>query len=222
MPGLALDRPLGPSEVHQLVADTILTSNKKGRPINVSGLVNPEYCAIETDIRDVDRNAFARLNRDTFPRIANAFVNRLIAAGIIERYWTQSQPHSIYRLHPEKVASLEVLTILEGITTSEFVEALGDHDLRVRCESVVLRAAPTDSLLREAVTVLEGRLRNLLGDEPADRRACLRGFYIPTVAKCGSSLKGTDKKMYSTWSVDCWASTERRSTIAWRNYHPRW
>ena len=165
-----VNRPLEPVEVQQFVASTILAIVERGHSINALGLVNPEHCAIETGMSNGARRIFVQTNKDTFPRIANTFVNRLIDTQIIERDWTQGDAYEVYRLNPDRAVSLELRTTPEGIATVEFVESLEDGDLRLRCEAAALRAAPPESMLREAVNTLEDRLGKFLGPEPVDRR----------------------------------------------------
>lgn len=114
-----------------------------------------------------DVRTFYEVNKASFKDIANPFVNRLITANIIERDWASHA--NFHRLNPERAKSLESITTLDGFTTLEFVETISDADLRSRCEATVLRNEFADSLLREALTVLEDRLRNLLPDSHEGR-----------------------------------------------------
>ena len=183
MNGPDVNRPLDPVEVQQFVASTILTIAERGHSINALGLVNPDHCAIETGMRNGDRRIFVQTNKDTFPRIANTFVNRLIDTQIIERDWTQGEAYEVYRLSPERAVSLELRTTPEGIATVEFVEGLEDGDLRLRCEAAALRAAPPESMLRDAVNTLEDRLRKFIGPEPVDRRDLAARVLDPQAGK---------------------------------------
>ncbi len=162
-----LDRPLTQTETHQLVATTVLSCAEEDRPIDPSGLVNAEACANQLGIQSKDREQFRKDNRDTFPDLANPFVNRLIQVGVLERDWVGHG--NVYKLNPERKETLKMLTTLEGITTTDFVEGLHDESLRSRCEAMVINVGSADTLVREAATVLEDRLRGFVSGS-VDRR----------------------------------------------------
>ena len=159
------DSPLQHHEVHEVVARAILAmaaDTSQGQYIDIPALVNPESCVVRLGLSGNDRQAFARVNRESFSPIANSFVNRLITANVVERDWTANP--NLYRLNPELTHSLETITTPDGFTTLEFVETIKDSELRSRCGATVLQNVYADSLLREAVTVLEDRLRGLLSE----------------------------------------------------------
>ena len=156
-------------EIRQLVAAAILSIHKERGIISPSNLVHPEACAVQVGIPQPDRLNFGTLNRDSFGPTANSFVNRLIQVQILQQDWSGGGS-DWFLLNVEMSGSLEMLTTVEGTTTTEVIEALDDDELRSRCETVVLRAGKPDSLLREAATVLEDRLRKLYGSERIDRR----------------------------------------------------
>ncbi len=91
----------------------------------------------------------------------------MIQVGILERDWVAGG--SLHKLNLERKEALEMLTTLEGLTTTEFVEALHAKSLRARCQAMVINTGSADTLVREAVTVLEDRLRESV-DPPVDRR----------------------------------------------------
>lgn len=169
----SLDRPLEPPEILQVIAKAILTTAESGNPISVPNLVNPEACGIMLGYPSQIVVQFGRLNRETFSGIANTHVNRLISANILQRDWTQGGSSNLFLLSPERSASLDSFTTLVGVSTYAFVETLDDDVLRTRCEAAVLAGSPPDSLLREAATVLEDRLRNHL---PINVRVDRRGL----------------------------------------------
>ena len=150
-----------------MIADAVLSYAKEHRPFTPSDLVDAEVCAVQLGIVSMDRESFRKANRDTFPDMANAFVNRLIQVGILEHDWVAGRYQ--HKLNPERKEALEMLTTLEGLATTEFVEALHDESLRVRCQAMVINTGAADTLVREAVTVLEDRLRAYV-DAPFDRR----------------------------------------------------
>ena len=71
-------------EAHQLIAGAILSFAEADRPISPSELVNAEACAVQIGIASANREQFRKANADTFPGLANTFVNRLIQVGILE------------------------------------------------------------------------------------------------------------------------------------------
>ena len=167
------DRPLSVPEVHKAVAQAALAMSEdesNRRLIDMVRLVDPDGCAIALDLTGQQRQSFARVNRPTFAQIANRFVNRLVQAGIVERDWS-TMSDKLYLLNPEKSTALDSITSLEGFSTLEFVETLNDPELRLRCEEIALRGTPVDTLVRDASTVLEDRLRDMIeeGRRPARR-----------------------------------------------------
>jgi len=152
-------RPLNSVEIGRVIASTILKLNLSGAMIDPSALTNGEFCAMTLGSSGNARVEFAGINRNTFPDAANTFVNRLIKSGVLEHDWATGRS-GIYKLSPEMTTSLEVIITLEGMEISEFVDTLDDSELKKRCEIVVLRAGKPDSLLREAMTVLEDRLNS--------------------------------------------------------------
>ncbi len=71
-----LARPMTPTEAHQLIAAAVLPYAEEDRPISPSELVNTEACAVQLGISSTDREPFRSANANTFPEIANTFVNR--------------------------------------------------------------------------------------------------------------------------------------------------
>ena len=100
-----------------------------------------------------DREKFRHINSESFPNLANTFVDSLLRIGILEHYWVAGP--NLYKLNPNRKATLETLTTLEVLEASEFVETLHDDELRVRCESMLINTGSPDTLIREASTVLE-------------------------------------------------------------------
>ena len=149
-----------------MIACAILSFAKEDRPIQPSALVRAEACAVQIGIAPVNREQFRKVNRDTFPEPANAFVNRLIQVGVLEHDWVTGYH---YKLNPERKETLQMLTTLEGLATTQFVETLHDDVIRARCEAKINTGSP-DTLIREAATVLEDRLRTSV-EGPVDRRA---------------------------------------------------
>ena len=162
------ERQLTRIEAHQLIAATILSFAETDRIIQPSALVHAEACAVQLGIASANREQFRKANTETFPEYANPFVNRLIQVGILEHDWTTGgQNH--FKLNPDRKETLQTLTTLEGLATTEFVETLHDDILRVRCEAMVINTGSPDTLIREAATVLEDRLRDSV-QGPIDRR----------------------------------------------------
>ena len=122
---------------------------------------------MQIGIRSADREQFRQANRDHFPALANDFVNRLIRVGVLEPNWVAGG--NLHQLNPERKETLQMLTTLEGLATTEFVETLRDDVLRARCEAMVINTGSPDTLIREAATVLEDRLRKSV-EGPVDRR----------------------------------------------------
>ncbi len=162
-----LDRPLTQPEIHQLIAGAILSFTESDRPMQAAELVNTESCAVQLGATGSDREKFRHINSESFPNLANTFVNSLLRIGILEHYWVAGP--NLYKLNPNRKATLETLTTLEVLEASEFVETLHDDELRVRCESMLINTGSPDTLIREASTVLEDRLRQLV-DGKVDRR----------------------------------------------------
>lgn len=162
-----LVRQMTHTEAHQLIADAVLSYAEEHRSFTPSDLVNAEACAVQLGIASMDRESFRKANADTFPDMANTFVNQLIQVGILEHDWVAGRYQ--HKLNPERKEALEMLTTLEGLATTEFVEALHDKSLRARCQAMVINTGAADTLVREAVTVLEDRLRAFV-DAPVDRR----------------------------------------------------
>ena len=162
-----LDRPMTRMEAHQLIAGAIMSFAEEDRPIQPSALVHAEACAVQIGIAPVNREQFRKTTFDTFPEFANDFVNRLIQIGVLERNWVLGG--NLFKLNPERKETLRLLTTLEGLATTEFVETLHDDVLRAHCEAMVINTGSPDTLIREAATVLEDRLRRLV-EGPVDRR----------------------------------------------------
>ncbi len=144
-------------------------------------LVNSEGCWIQLDLPPQYRERFRKQNPvESFGRVANRFLNQLVRAGILERDWTSS-PH--YRVTPEGMATLTTFTTSEAIATAEFVQTVQDNELRARADFVVLRGGKPDSLLREAATVLEDRLRSFIPGVKVDRRGVAAKVLHPKTGK---------------------------------------
>jgi hypothetical protein len=121
-------------------------------------------------------------------------VNRLIQIQALQRDWSGGNPHNIFLLNREFAPTLDMLTSLEATATLDVVEALDDTELRSRCEPLVLRPGPPDSLLREALTVLEGRLRVHLGKQGVQRRDLAAKVLHPESGKLKNLLPERDRQ----------------------------
>ena len=139
----------------------------------MASLVHPGACVRALNLRSRELQLFPRVNSEgqpTFTQIANRFVNRLVQTGIVERDWSTMSDKQ-YLLNPEKSKALESITSLQGFSTLEFAETLNDPELRSRCEEIAIRGTPVDTLVRDASTVLEDRLRQILKpSQQIDRR----------------------------------------------------
>jgi len=162
-----LDRPMTRPEIHQLIAGAILSFTESDRPMQAAELVNAEACAVQLGATGSDRRKFSQINSEPFPEPANTFVNNLMRIGVLEHYWVAGP--NMYKLNPNRKGTLETITTLEVLENIEFVETLGDDELRVRCESLLINTGSADTLIREASTVLEDRLRQFVNGK-VDRR----------------------------------------------------
>jgi len=163
----ASNQPMTKMEAHQLIAAAILAIAEKEAYIAPAALVHAEACAVEVGIDQSHRQQFPR-NNPEFTDIANAFVNRLIRVGVLERNWAAGG-NSIFKLNPEHTETLHAMTTGEGLANVGFVETLNDSVLRARCQMFLITGGKSDTLLREAATVLEDRLRQWV-DGSFDRR----------------------------------------------------
>ncbi|MCH8801238.1 MAG: hypothetical protein IH963_10050 [Chloroflexi bacterium] len=162
-----LNRPLNQSETQQLIAGAILALTEAEQQISPANLTSAEHCALQLGIISADRETFRKANFATFPVLANTFINRLIQVGVLEHDWVAGT--NSHKLNPNRKPTLAMLTTHEGLEITEFVETLHDAGLRSRCESMLINTGSPDTLIREAVTVLEDRLRQSV-EGKVDRR----------------------------------------------------
>ena len=101
-------------------------------------------------------------------RQLSEFVNRLIVRGILSRAWEQSDQHYFVTTYGRE-ALTDIATLLQFEST-EFIETLQDSELKERCGDVLARTKHFDSMVRDAVAVLEDRLKKMPDVATSGRR----------------------------------------------------
>jgi hypothetical protein len=113
------------------------------------------------DFKNVNGNAGAS-------RKVSAFLGRLMGLGVLCRDFDQSDQH--YFVSPSGIEFLENLSAPLDWTSADFVDSVQDPELKDRCGDVLLRSRKFDSMVRDAIAVLEDRLKKLPNVRTSKRR----------------------------------------------------
>lgn len=165
------DRPLTEGEVQALICECILKLGRRNGLIQAPQLVRVDSVVETGGLRGPEAQVVYELNKEIWTqRKLSEFVNRLIARGILSRAWEQSHSDVFYFVSEYGLTVLEDISSLLDFQATEFVEALQDPELRERCGDVLNRTKKHDSMIRDAIAVLEDRLKNLPGVNLSHRR----------------------------------------------------
>lgn len=161
------DRPLLAGEVAVIVLESIkkLAGGPDSR-FQVQSVVFAD--SVQATFGNVISRKFAELNRDIFGLYANAFVNRLFRAGILDAYFIEGHPMSTAIVPASKWSALDHPERINEYELSASLEALVDPDLKQRIANQISISAHLDTIVRESVTVVEDRLRTKAGIRRSD------------------------------------------------------
>jgi len=159
---IPVSRPLNDAETLHVVllATSRLFEEQPTEQFQVQKLVHPDSVAI---ILKLDRTTFPKINFETFGTPANRLVNRLFRIGVIEPFFGDGSPfvHAVF--NSEKAGALESLSSLDSFELAHVAETVGDAELHARCSGIAAAGAHADTVIREAVTIVESRLRQIAG-----------------------------------------------------------
>lgn len=157
-----VDRPLDAGQVTSMVLESLrLQADKEDVYFLAQHLVDPERLAIDLNI--ADRETFMRVNYGSFPAIANSFVARLVRIGILEPWFPDNRPMVHVVVPPGRRSALESLEAVNRHATVTLVEVLEDVPLRESSVRSISSGAEAHTVVRDAVTMVEARLRDKLG-----------------------------------------------------------
>ena len=164
-----VDKPLDAGQVRSMVLENLRLQADKGDDyFSVQHLVHPEQIAIDLEMRPSDRQIFPRVNRDSFPAVANSFVARLLRVGILEPWFAESRSMLQVVVPPARRGALESLDAVAHHEAGVLVELLEDAPLRESASLQISTGAQAHTVVREAVTVVEARLRAESGISSSD------------------------------------------------------
>ena len=110
--------------------------------------------------------------------------------GVLYRDWGQSSSTFHYVSEYGRPV-LSDIALLGQFEATEFVQTLQDVELRERCQDVLMRTRMFDSMVRDAIAVLETRLRNLPDIEASHRR---RDLAVSALSpRAGAYVLGEDE-----------------------------
>jgi len=160
-PEIPTNRPLTQTEVHSLMCECILSrAGKNGGLIRAPQLIDVGYLAQQMGLSAEELQTFCKINEPVWThRKLSEFVNRLISRGILSRAWEQSHADVFYFVSEYGLSVLQDIGSLLDFRSTEFVESLRDPELRDRCADVLNRTKFFDSMVRDAIAVLEDRLK---------------------------------------------------------------
>lgn len=165
-------RPLNEVELQALICRAILRLDADGRGyVQAPTLIQLDGVAELAGIPRADIPSFVSQNLASgHPRILSEFVNRLISRGILSREWEQSHSDVFYFVTRYGREALRDIASLLQFENTEFIETLEDPQLRERCGETLARTTHHDSMVRDAIAVLEDRLRRMPGVEASGKR----------------------------------------------------
>ena len=163
------DRPLSENDLQALICNRILQADEQGS-VQIPWFTALDRIGGRCGLRGEDLEKFTRINAGTgTPRKLSEFVNRLISSGALSRDWEHQHPDLYYVTEYGRGVLQDFSSLLDFESTG-FVESLRDPELRVRCWDVLARTRRFDSMVRDAIAVLEDRLKGLPDVQMSHRR----------------------------------------------------
>lgn len=163
------NRPLTEGEIIEVVLRGLREKADQSEEFSMQQFVSAEALANVLGFTNQDRLAFAKANRDSLPPVANALLARLFRAGILDPDFTSGHPF-VHGIVPEsKIPALASTRTVGNYELAQLVERIHSNKLRDRLLSQAAIGASSDTMVREAVIVVEDELRNKSG---LDKNAC--------------------------------------------------
>lgn len=162
-PSTPMNRPLTEGEVIELVLRGLRGMAERSESFAIQQFVNAEALANVLGFSNPDRIAFAKMNRDSLPFVANSLISRLFRAGILEPNFIDGHPFVHAVIPASKIQGLESTRTVSDHELSLTVERIHSSKLRGRMLNQAAIGASSDTMVREAVTIVEDELRNKSG-----------------------------------------------------------
>ena len=162
------ERSLSEPELHALICELILKDDASGHGyVAQVSFQSASHLAGKLHLSNEAGQAFCRQNANfASPRKLSEFFGNLVSRNILCS--ALDQTGSLYYVTDQGRPILQQYATRAEFESTEFVEFLRDLELRERCLDVLQRTRQIDSLVRDAMAVLEDRLKEM-PDMPAQK-----------------------------------------------------